>query len=93
MDIKHEQLKLKHRFYIEEDGVEIGEMTYAFVGDNIIDINSTFINEDYRGRDLGLKLIEKAVSFMRANNIKAIPSCPYVEKVFNETPEYSDVKS
>ncbi len=93
MEVKHEQLKLTHRFYIEDNGVEIGEMTYAFVGDNIIDINSTFIDEDHRGKDLGLKLITAAVSFMRDNNIKAIPSCPYVEKVFNETPEYSDVKS
>ncbi|WP_179345132.1 GNAT family N-acetyltransferase [Winogradskyella ursingii] len=92
MEVKHEKLKLKNRFVLIEDKKEIGEMTYEFRRDNIMDINHTFIDEDYRGKDYGHKLVDAAVAFMRKNDIKAIPSCPYVKKVFDEHPKYSDVR-
>ncbi len=35
--------------------------------------------------------IIKAVAFAREKNIKIIPLCPFAKKVFDKTPEYSDV--
>lgn len=91
MEVKHDKSKLKNRFLLLKDGVEIGEMTYVFVKDNIIDINHTLIDEQYRGNDCGLKLVAAAVDYMRKENITARASCPYVKKVFKETTAYADV--
>ena len=91
MEVKHEDLEVKKRFYLLVNEKEIGEMTYKFINDNVIDINHTYINQNYRGKDLGLKLVKAAADYMRKNNIKAIPSCPYVEKVFKENSQYTDL--
>ncbi|MFD2917855.1 GNAT family N-acetyltransferase [Psychroserpens luteus] len=91
MEVKHNELKNKGKFYLEDNGKEIGEMTYVFVDENTIDINHTLIDKSYRGRDLGLLLIDKSAEFMRAHQLKAIPSCPYVDKVFKESTKYDDL--
>ncbi|WP_231565549.1 GNAT family N-acetyltransferase [Psychroserpens sp. Hel_I_66] len=93
MEVKHKQLDGEGKFFLEENGKEIGEMTYIVVDDHTIDINHTLIDKSYRGKDLGLKLIEKSAQFMRTNNLKAIPSCPYVDKVFSENSKYNDLRA
>ena len=91
MEIKHVKLKTNNRFLILEGEDEIGEMSYTYIKDGLIDINHTFVKEDYRDQNLGKKLINAIVSFMRENDIKAKPSCPYVKKVFSKNAEYNDV--
>jgi hypothetical protein len=93
MEVKHTALNNRGTFSLEHKGNEIGEMTYVFVNNTVIDINHTLITEEFRGKDLGLKLVKASVDFMREQDLKAKATCPYVKKVFNETPEYSDVKA
>lgn len=93
MEVKHHVLEKKGKFSLMDNGKEIGEMTYVFVDEKTIDINHTLIEKAYRGRDLGLLLIEKSVEFLRANQLKAIPSCPYVDKVFKDTSKYDDLRA
>ncbi|MEO6347233.1 MAG: GNAT family N-acetyltransferase [Aquaticitalea sp.] len=93
MEVKHTALNNKGKFYLEHKGKEIGEMTYVFVNDNEIDIDHTLIDDEFRGKDLGLKLVKASVDYMRKHDLKAIPTCPYVKKVFDETAEYSDVRA
>ncbi|MFB9055982.1 GNAT family N-acetyltransferase [Mariniflexile ostreae] len=88
MQVNHIKLNNKGTFSLKKDGEEIGEMTYVFVNDKHIDINHTFIEKAYRGQDLGLELIKASVEFMKAHHLKAIPTCPYVKKVFDENPIY-----
>ena len=93
MEIKHIELNNKGKFSLEHEGKEIGEMTYVYANENEIDINHTLIDDKYRGKDLGLKLVKASVDYMRKHDLKAIPTCPYVAKVFDETPEYADVRA
>lgn len=90
MELKHEESK--NRFYLRDNEKEIGEITYANIKEGLIDINHTLIDVNYRGQDLGLKLIEAVADYARENKLKAKASCPYVAKVFGETTEYDDIK-
>lgn len=81
----------KEYFYISVDGKQEGKMTFVFAGNDKIIIDHTKVNEGNNGKGFGKKMINKAVEFARENNIKIIPLCPFAKKVFDKTPEFSDV--
>lgn len=93
MELKQEELKETNRFYLLDEGKEVGEITYVYSKDQIIDLNHTEVDGTYRGQNLGQKLIDAAADFARKNNLKIVASCPYVNKVLGRTADYDDVKA
>ena len=93
MELKHDTSNKNKRFYLLDNGKEIGEIAYAYVNDDLIDINHTEIDPNYRGQNLGQKLIDAIVDYARENNLKATAGCPYVAKVFSKTTQYDDIKA
>ena len=90
MEIKQEDSGKKGKFYIEIDGKQEAEMTYTYAGSDKIIIDHTEVSEKLKGQGIGYKLVEAAIDFMRANQIKAIPLCPFANAVFKKKTEYSD---
>lgn len=89
MEILHDQNK--NRFYLK-DSEEIGYLVYSYMDRNKISLDSTWIEEEYRGENLGSLLVEALVTFSRENNIKIVPVCSFAKKIFNENlSEYKDV--
>lgn len=78
-------------FYIEENGKTEAKMTFVFAGPEKIIIDHTEVNEGNNGKGFGKKMVAKAVEYAREKNIKIIPLCPFAKKVFDKTPEFSDV--
>ncbi|WP_178985517.1 GNAT family N-acetyltransferase [Winogradskyella helgolandensis] len=93
MELKHEESKTVNRFYLLDEGKEIGEMTYVYTKDNIIDLNHTEVDGAYRGQNLGLKLIEAAIDFIIKNKLKASASCSYAKKMLEQHENYDAVKA
>ena len=92
MDIKHEILDYKGRFYFEIDNVQKAEMTYSSAGPDKIIIDHTEVDEDIKGQGVGYKLVDGAVNYARANNKKIMPLCPFARAVFRKKSEaYKDV--
>jgi len=92
MEIKHEDNGKKGRFYIELDGTEKAEMVYSYAGAEKIIIEHTEVSETLKGQGVGIKLLEETVSFMRKNNLKAIPLCPFANAIFKKNrKKYEDV--
>jgi len=81
----------KGYFFISVEGKQVGKMTFVFAGQNKIIIDHTEVNPVYNGKGFGKKMVNKAVEFAREKNIKIIPLCPFAKKVFDKTPEFSDV--
>jgi len=81
----------KGYFYISVNGKQEGKMTFVFAGVDKIIIDHTEVNEGNNGKGYGKKMVAKAVEFAREKNIKIIPLCPFAKKVFDKTPEFSDV--
>jgi len=64
------------RFTASLDGKTVGELTYV-IGNDVMNINHTFVEPDLRGRGIGTKLIEEAKSFARSEGLKVVATCSY----------------
>ncbi|EMF0114121.1 N-acetyltransferase [Enterococcus hirae] len=88
MEIKEE----KNRFVLlNDEAKESGEMTWSDAGPDIMIIDHTFVEPEYRGQKLAEKLVLNGVELARREGKKIIPLCPYAKKEFERKPEYQDV--
>ena len=85
-----ELLKGDNRFYLLDDGKEIGEITYE-VENKILIVDHTFVDPTYRGQNLAIKLVDAVSDYARKVGMKIIPTCSYVVKVFERSVDYLDV--
>ncbi len=92
MEIIQQQTENKGSFYVGENGKVVTEMTYSVVNPSLIIIDHTEVDDSLKGKGAGMKLLNKAVEYARANNIKIIPLCPFAKSVFDKKhEEYKDV--
>lgn len=78
------------RYVTIGDGHE-AEMTYSRAGETRIIIDHTGVPEALKGRGVGKKLVEAAVTDARTENFKIIPLCPFAKATLDRTPEWQDV--
>ncbi|WP_347156774.1 GNAT family N-acetyltransferase [Pontibacter chitinilyticus] len=88
MNIIHDEEDL--RFYAEL-GAEQAELTYTYPEDDVLDLDHTFVPEDYRGQGLADKLVKTSLDFARSQSYQVIPSCPVVEAYIKRHKEYQDL--
>ncbi|MFG6685859.1 GNAT family N-acetyltransferase [Mariniflexile sp. HNIBRBA6329] len=92
MEIKQIDNGKKGAFYVEIDDVKVAEMTYSHAAPNNIIIDHTEVSDTLKGQGVGYKLVDAAVAYLRANNLKVIPLCPFANAVFKKKHEqYADV--
>lgn len=76
---------------LNDDDIEIGEVTFSIAGDNLLILDHTFVEDDYRGQGLAEQLVAKVVAKARKEGKKIIPLCPFARKEFETKAEYADV--
>lgn len=91
MNIQHEFDGRKGSFFIEEDAKRIAEMVYVMAGPKKLIIEHTEVNESLKGQGIGVNLLEALVEFVRKEEIKVIPLCPFANATFKKRPELQDV--
>ena len=91
MNIQREDDGKKGQFYLENNGKKEAIMTYTWAGDTKIIIDHTEVDDSLRGKGVGYKLVETAVLYLRENDLKVMPLCPFAKAVFDKKPEYADV--
>jgi len=73
------------------DGNILGEMVYVMAGEHKMIIEHTKVDDSLKGEGIGKKLLAELVDYVRANNIKVIPLCPFANATFKRTKEWQDV--
>jgi hypothetical protein len=91
MEIRHEVVKRKGSFVIDDNGKKVGELNYFISAPAEITIYHTEVNEQLRGEGLGEDLVEAAVKHAREKGLKIIAKCPFAAHVIDERPEFKDV--
>lgn len=92
MEVQQSETERKGKFFVEIDGIQVAEMTYTYAGPKKIIIDHTVVNESLKGQGVGYKLVEASVDFLRKNEMKVIPLCPFAKSVFDKRrDDYSDV--
>ncbi len=79
------------RFFIEEDGQMLAEITYRRPDQQQLLIDHTYVSETLRGQSIGEQLVRHVVDQARQENSKIIPECSYAKHQFEKHPEYADV--
>ena len=81
------------RFYKKDENENlICEITYSLADSNMIVIDRTFVNDDYRGQGIAAQLVDRVVKMAREENKKIIPRCPFAKGMFERNSSlYADV--
>ncbi|MCX2680397.1 GNAT family N-acetyltransferase [Galbibacter sp. EGI 63066] len=91
IQVQQEASASKGRYFVEEKGKILAEMTYSVAGSDKIIIDHTDVDDSLRGKGVGQQMVKQAVDDARENNIKILPLCPFAKSQFDKHPEYADV--
>ncbi len=78
------------RYVIRKDGEE-AELTYSIASKTLIIADHTGVPDSFRGTGAGLALVIRLVEDARAEGVKIMPLCPFVNSQRKRHPEWSDV--
>lgn len=84
MNIEHD--KAESRFVVHL-GDEDAELTYSLVGASLIDLQHTYVPDSARGQGIAEALAKAALAFARENNLRVVPTCPFVRRWLASHPE------
>ena len=82
----------KGRYVIRKDGEE-AELTYSIASPTLIIADHTGVPDSFRGTGAGLALVERLVADARAEGVKIVPLCPFVNAQRARHPDWADVFS
>lgn len=91
IEIKQIEFGTKGYFAALDGDKEAGRMSYTFAGKTQIIIDHTEVSDEYRGKNIGKRILMEVVKFARENKIKIIPLCPFAKSVFDRVEEIRDV--
>jgi uncharacterized protein len=91
IEIKHFADGTKGRFSALDNDKTAGSIYYTFAGSSKMILDHTEVDDAYRGKSIGKKILMFTVEFARENNIKIIPLCPFAKSVFDKIDDIRDV--
>ena len=91
MEIQHQFDGRKGSFYIEKGGKRIAEMVYVMAGPKKLIIEHTEVDDSLQGQGIGAKLLEALVDYVRKEEIKVLPLCPFAKATFRKREDLQDV--
>lgn len=91
MEIIQSNNEKNGHFKAVHEGKQAGLMTYSWAGPEKFIIDHTEVDGEFRGLDVGKKLVHAAVDYARKNNLKIMPLCPFAKAVFRKDDGLSDV--
>lgn len=79
----------KGRYVIHKDGAE-AELTYSITSPTLIIADHTAVPDAFRGTGAGLAMVERLVADARAEGVKIMPICAFVNAQRKKHPEWAD---
>lgn len=77
--------------YIKEDGDIVTYVTFPFIKENVADINRVFTSSKQRGKGLAKIVMDGLYDYLKENNLKVVPTCPYAVVYFKRYKDKQDV--
>ena len=76
---------------MEKEGERLAAMVYKMAGPKKMVIEHTEVDERLKGQGVGVRLLEHLVEFVRKDNIKVVPFCPFAKATFRKREDLQDV--
>ena len=87
MEFCHEPGRI---FALDESGRLLAEVTFPR-RESVAEIDHTFVDPSLRGQGVAGQLLQAAADTLRAQGLKARPTCSYAVRWFETHPEYADL--
>ena len=85
-EVRHD--KENQQFITTIEGKEV-YLRYSIISDNRISFNYTYTPAELRGNGLAAIVVRKGFKYAEENNLKVIPSCPYIYTFLERYPKYN----
>jgi predicted GNAT family acetyltransferase len=88
MKVEHDERG--NRFFVhfaDEDA----ELAYSRIGPRLIDLQHTYVPESARGQGVAEALAEAAFAYAREQDLRVVPSCPFVRSWLRHHVEQRDL--
>lgn len=84
-DVKHD--KINQQFVTTVEGKE-AYLRYSLRGTDTIDFIYTYVPNELRGKGLAAIIAKEGFKYAEENNLKVVPTCPYILTFIEKYPEY-----
>ncbi|KPM31219.1 N-acetyltransferase GCN5 [Croceitalea dokdonensis DOKDO 023] len=74
-----------------ENGNKAGAMTYSIASKELIIIDHTEVEPEFKGKGVGKQLLYNIVEMAREKGIKIMPLCPFANAMFKKNEDIQDV--
>ncbi len=91
MELQLKELDAKGFVIAKENEVKAGMMTYSKAGTELIIIDHTEVEPEFKGKGVGKQMLYKIVEMAREKNIKILPLCPFANSMFKKSADIKDV--
>jgi predicted GNAT family acetyltransferase len=91
-DVLREVEGSRGRYVVRRDGHE-AELTYSIASPRLIIADHTGVPDAWRGQGVAQALVERLVADARAEGVKIVPLCPFVNSWRARHPDWADVFS
>ncbi|GAC1515784.1 MAG: hypothetical protein NVS1B4_07720 [Gemmatimonadaceae bacterium] len=88
MHVQHDSRSA--RFSVAVEGGD-AELTYATLADGTLDLRHTQVPLFSQGRGVAGALVSAALAYAREQQVRIVPSCPFVRQWLERHPEAHDV--
>lgn len=84
--------KSNNVFISKVDGKE-AYLRYVIRGEDLIDFTYTYTPPELRGKGLAEKIVKIGFEYAKKNNLKVIPTCPYIMYFLSRNEEFKSLLS
>ena len=81
----------ENRIVYRQNDEILAEITFPAWKENILNIDHTFVDETLRGQGVAGQLMQRTAEELRRTGRKAVATCSYAKKWFEQHEEYRDV--
>ena len=81
--------KDKNKFFTFVEGHE-AYLDFTIDG-NVIDFEHTYTSRELRGRGIAPDVVKFGFEYAKENNLKVIPSCPYIHTFLEKNEQYKEL--
>lgn len=90
-EIRHLRDGKRGAFVYFVEGQQLAEMVYVMYAAHRMVIEHTQVDESLKGQNIGKKLLETLVLYVREQDIKVVPYCPFAKAMLEKTKEWQDI--
>ena len=87
MDVNVTHDKENQQFITTVNGKD-AYLRYLMRDDKTIDFHHTYVPNELRGNGLAAEVVKEGFAYAEKNNLKVIPTCPYIHTFLQRYPEY-----